>query len=229
MPFPCDICGTRDLCDRHEKRPHKCDDDGSEKSYGRKENLDRHRRKKHQKDRDCNEVEEYAPDLTNESLSTPQNSSMAGLPHKMPFTNPNSSNRLVYHADVESQVHDYRMPQHHGNQQGPPANLSYDYQDTLVSEQSPDFQLFNQPSYVTEVGNPGVATVTNPTLTHYQISQRSENPLTDTSCLAPEMTTSTHDYPSTFHAPQGHNSMLPDSADFNSSKSSLGVQLDYLK
>ncbi|KAG7403784.1 hypothetical protein Forpe1208_v016157 [Fusarium oxysporum f. sp. rapae] len=157
--------------ERHEERPHKCDDDGSEKSYGRKENRD-------QKDRDCNGVEEYASDLTNESLSTPQNSSMAGLSHKMPFTNPNSSNRPLYHSGVQSQAHN-RMPQHHGKQQGPPANLSYDHQDALVSERYTDFQLFNQISYVTE---------------------EVEQSLTDPSHSAPEIEALTDDYPSAFYA-----------------------------
>ncbi|EWZ78545.1 hypothetical protein FOWG_17238 [Fusarium oxysporum f. sp. lycopersici MN25] len=134
---------------------------------------------------------------------------MAGPPQQMPFTSPNHSNRLLYHADVESQVHDYRMPQHHGNQQGPPANLSYDYQDTLISEQSPDFQLFNQPSYVTEVGNPGVATETDLIPTHHQLSQEVEQSLTDPSYSAPEIETLTDDYPSAFYTAPVHDNILP--------------------
>ncbi|KAG7424513.1 Krueppel-like factor 11 [Fusarium oxysporum f. sp. raphani] len=61
---------------------------------------------------------------------------------------------------------------------------------------------------VTETGSPDVATITNLVPTHYQLSQEVEQPLTNLSCLAPEITTFTQNYSSTIYATPVHKSML---------------------
>ncbi|KAI8396380.1 hypothetical protein FOFC_20928, partial [Fusarium oxysporum] len=146
-----------------------------------------------QEDRNCNGVEEYASYLTNESLSTSQNSSTAGTPEQMPFMNPDSSNRLSHqatpHVDFESQVRDHSILQHHDNQHVPPANFPYEPETNFAPKQYEDVQLFYQTYCNTRAGNPGIATEAVSIPTHTGLSQEVEQPLTNPSHLAPETET----------------------------------------
>ncbi|KAF5704661.1 transcription factor medusa [Fusarium mundagurra] len=184
MTFTCETCG--------KELTRKSNDDGSGKSYGRKENLD-------QKDRDCNEVVEYASHLTNEFLSTAQKSSTAGLPQPMPFTNPNSSDRFSHpanpHVDFESQVRDHSILQHHDNQHMPPANFPDESEVNFAPKQYEDLQLFYQTYCNTQVGNPGFATEAVLIPTHCGLSQEVEEPHS-----APEAETLIGDCPSALFA-----------------------------
>ncbi|KAG7403481.1 hypothetical protein Forpe1208_v016429 [Fusarium oxysporum f. sp. rapae] len=148
----------------------------------------KHQRRSHQQGMNPNDINDCSSDSDDdESPSTPQHSSMTWLPHEMVSKNQGPPNRHLHRAsscaDFESQFHGHHMPQNYGNRQGMPTSVPHEYDGTPATEQQVHVQLVHrtaaiprQAYYVTEAGNPGVATMTSTTPPHYQLSQQVERP-----------------------------------------------------
>ncbi|KAF4973757.1 hypothetical protein FSARC_65 [Fusarium sarcochroum] len=170
----------------------------------------KHQRRSHQQGMNPNEIDDCSSDSEDdESPSTPQHSSMTWSPHDMVSMNqaiPNGPlHRSSSYADVESQVHAHHMPQQYGNRQG--LNVPHEYHGPPVSEQHPHVQLVHrttnmprQAYYVTEQGNPGVATMTSTVPPHYQLAQQVERPHMELPYSTSGIATSIQSSPSTFSA-----------------------------
>ncbi|KAH7228564.1 uncharacterized protein BKA55DRAFT_667889 [Fusarium redolens] len=170
------------------KRPYKCAHDGCSKSFCRKTTMVKHQRRSHQQGINPNDIDDCSSDSDDdESPSTPQHSSMTWSPHEMVSKNQGPPNghlhRASSYADFESQFNGHHMPQNYGNRQRIPASVPHEYGGTPAPEQHVHVQLVHrtvamprQAYYVTEAGNPGVATMTSTRPPHYQLSQQVERP-----------------------------------------------------
>ncbi|KAF5565023.1 zinc finger protein [Fusarium phyllophilum] len=204
------------------KRPYKCAHDGCSKSFCRKTTMVKHQRRSHQQGLNPNDIDDCSSDSDDdESPSTPQHSSMTWPPHEMVSMNQGAPggplHRASSYADFESQVHGHHMPQHYGNRQGIPASVPHEYHGTPVPEQHAHVQLVHraatmprQAYYVTEAGNPGVATMTSTVPPHYQLSQQVERPPMELPYSAPGIATSIQSSPSTFSATSVPSPMIPE-------------------
>ncbi|KAF5695765.1 zinc finger protein [Fusarium denticulatum] len=204
------------------KRPYKCAHDGCSKSFCRKTTMVKHQRRSHQQGMNPNDIDDCSSDSDDdESPSTPQHSSMTWSPHEMVSMNQGAPggplHRASSYADFESQVHGHHMPQHYGNRQGISASVPHEYHGTPVPEQHAHVQLVHraatmprQAYYVTEAGNPGVATMTSTVPPHYQLSQQVERPPMELPYSAPGIATSIQSSPSTFSATSVPSPMIPE-------------------
>ncbi|KAF5022377.1 hypothetical protein F66182_5578 [Fusarium sp. NRRL 66182] len=146
----------------------------------------KHQRRSHQQGMNPNDMDDLSSDSDDdESPSTPQHSAMTWSPHAMISMNQAVSNgslhRASSYADFESQVHAHQMPHQYGNRQGISASIPHEYHGPPVPEQHAHVQILHratnmprQAYYVTEQGNPGVATMTTTVQPHYQLSQQVE-------------------------------------------------------
>ncbi|KAM0349740.1 hypothetical protein ACHAPU_003569 [Fusarium lateritium] len=183
----------------------------------------KHQRRSHQQGMHPNDIDDCSSDSDDdESPSTPQHSSMTWSPHDMVHMNqvpPHGSlHRASSYADFESQVHNYHVPHGYGNRQGIPAGVPHEYHSSPVPEQHPHVQLVHRAStmprqayYVTEQGNPGVATMTNTVPSHYQLPhQVQQRPPMEMPYSAAGITTSIQSSPSTFSATSVPSPMVPE-------------------
>ncbi|KAL4727378.1 hypothetical protein ACLX1H_006290 [Fusarium chlamydosporum] len=155
-----------------------------------------------------------------ESPSTPQHSSMTWSPHDMVSMGqaPNGAlHRAASYADFESQVHGHHMPPQYGHRQGIPATVPHEYHGPTVPEPHAHVQLVHrsaamprQAYYVTEQGNPGVATMTSSLPAHYHLSQQVERPAMEMPYSTPGIPTSIQSSPSTFSATSVPSPMVQD-------------------
>ncbi|CAJ0552904.1 Ff.00g009820.m01.CDS01 [Fusarium sp. VM40] len=222
------------------KRPYKCAHDGCSKrqvsevsfspsptnmrpSFCRKTTMVKHQRRSHQQGMNPNDIDDCSSDSdSDESPSTPQHSSMTWSPHDMVHMNhvpPNGSlHRASSYADFESQVHNHHhMPQGYGPRQGIPASVPHEYRGSPVPEQHPHVQLVHRAStmprqayYVTEQGNPGVATMINAVPPHYQLSQQVQRPAIELPYSTSGIATSIQSSPSTFSVTSVPSPMVPE-------------------
>ncbi|KAH7179664.1 uncharacterized protein B0J16DRAFT_174784 [Fusarium flagelliforme] len=201
------------------KRPYKCAHDGCSKSFCRKTTMVKHQRRSHQQGMNPNDIDDCSSDSDDdESPSTPQHSSMTWSPHDMVAMGqpvPNGSlHRASSYADFESQVHGRHIPPHYGHRHGVPA---HEYHGPPVPDQQhAHVQLVHRTSamprqayYVTEQGNPGVATMTSSLPAHYHISQQVERPAMEMYSTS-GVPTSIQSSPSTFSATSVPSPMVQD-------------------
>ncbi|EKJ74805.1 hypothetical protein NXS19_001834 [Fusarium pseudograminearum] len=204
------------------KRPYKCAHDGCSKSFCRKTTMVKHQRRSHQQGMNPNDIDDCSSDSDDdESPSTPQHSSMTWSPHDMVSmgqTAPNGSlHRASSYADFESQVHGHHMPAHYAHRHGIPTTVPHEYHGHTVPDQHAHVQLVHraaaiprQTYYVTEQGNPGVATMTSSLPPHYHLSQHVERPAMEMPYSAPGIPTSIQSSPSTFSATSVPSPMVQD-------------------
>lgn len=193
-----------------------------ELSFCRKTTMVKHQRRSHQQGMNPNDIDDCSSDSDDdESPSTPQHSSMTWSPHDMVSmgqTAPNGSlHRASSYADFESQVHGHHMPAHYAHRHGIPTTVPHEYHGHTVPDQHAHVQLVHraaaiprQAYYVTEQGNPGVATMTSSLPPHYHLSQHVERPALEMPYSAPGIPTSIQSSPSTFSATSVPSPMVQD-------------------
>ncbi|KAF4979709.1 hypothetical protein FZEAL_4137 [Fusarium zealandicum] len=195
------------------KRPYKCAHDGCSKSFCRKTTMVKHQRRSHQQGMNPNDIlDDYSSDSEDdEPPSTPQHSAMAWSPQDMIPMNQSiphgSLHRSSSYADFEQQAHGHNLPQQYSSRQGVTSNAPPEFHGQSMSEHHANVQMLHRTSsmsrqayYLTDQGNPGVATMANPMQPHYHLSQQVERPPLELSYPASGVATSIQSSPSAFSA-----------------------------
>ncbi|KAM5357016.1 hypothetical protein ACJZ2D_016697 [Fusarium nematophilum] len=190
------------------KRPYKCAHDGCSKSFCRKTTMVKHQRRSHQQGMNPNDIlDDCSSDSDDdEPPSTPQHSAMTWSPQDMVPMNQampqGSLHRSASYADFE-QVHG--LPHEYSNRQGIPSNVQEFHGQPMPDHHAGVPMLHRttnmprQTYYVTDQGNPGVATM-NAVQPHYQLSQPVERPPLELPYPASGIATSIQSSPSAFSA-----------------------------
>jgi metal regulatory transcription factor 1 len=183
----------------------------------------KHQRRSHQRGLHPNEIlDDCTSDSeSGESPSTPKHAGMPWAPHGvMPnhhgMPHGHTMHRAASFADFGQQMNNYNMQQQYGHRHslsgGP-----HEYHGQPIHEQHPNVQMLHRTAsmpqhsyYVTETGNPGVATMnTNPMAPQYQVPrqqvERIEIPFS-----APGLATSIQSSPSSFSAASGRSPSTQD-------------------
>jgi hypothetical protein len=182
----------------------------------------KHQRRSHQQGMNPNDIDDCSPDSDDDkSPSTPQHSSTTWSPHNVMFMIELAHNSSFQHAssyaDLESQVHGHPMLRHSTPRHEIPNIVPAEYYGHTVPGQQAHDQLdhrataiLRQAYYVTEQGNPGVATTTSVFPTHYHLSQQVERPTVEMLYSASGIPTSIQSSPSTFSATSVPSLMVQD-------------------
>ncbi|KAJ4204022.1 hypothetical protein NW767_004882 [Fusarium falciforme] len=222
------------------KRPYKCAHDGCSKrqvktgmslipfanshsSFCRKTTMVKHQRRSHQQGMNPNDIlDDCSSDSDDdEPPSTPQHSGMTWSPQDMVPMNqgiPHGSlHRSASYADFEQQVHGQHLQQQYGGRQGLPPNVPHEFHGPPMPDHHAGVQMVHRPTnmprqayYVTEQGNPGVATMTSAVQPHYQLPQQVERPPMDIPYPASGIATSIQSSPSAFSATSVPSPMIPE-------------------
>lgn len=185
----------------------------------------KHQRRSHQRGLHPNEIlDDCTSDSeSGDSPSTPKHTGMSWPPHGMMGSHPGMSHGHTLHraasfADFGQQMHNYNLPPQYGHRHslsgGP-----HEFHGQQVQEQHPGVQMLHrtasmpqQPYYVTDSGNPGVATMnTNPMPGQYQVPrQQVERLPLEIPYSAPGITGSIQSSPSSFSAASGRSPSTQD-------------------
>ncbi|KAF7562389.1 hypothetical protein G7046_g1756 [Stylonectria norvegica] len=197
------------------KRPYKCAHDGCLKSFCRKTTMVKHQRRSHQQGLHPNDMlDDFSSDSdSGESVSTPQHESLAWTPQEMIPNNAtmppgHPMHRAASFADFGQNIHNYPI-QHYGQRQNITSGIPHDFHGQHVPQQHPGVQMLHrttsmpqQPYYVTDQINPGVASM-NAQSRHsqYQVSHpQVERPVVDIPYSTPGIAHSVRSSPSSFSA-----------------------------
>ncbi|KAF4468088.1 zinc finger protein [Fusarium albosuccineum] len=184
----------------------------------------KHQRRSHQQGMNPNDIlDDCSSDSDDdEPPSTPQHSAamtwspqdIVPLNHGIPH---GSLHRASSYADFDQHVHAQHLPPQYGNRQAIPSNVPHEFQGQHMPDHHAGVQMVHRPTnmprqayYVTEQGNPGVATMTNAVQPHYQLSQQVERPPLEVSYPSSGIATSIQSSPSAFSATSVPSPMVPE-------------------
>ncbi|EEU43952.1 uncharacterized protein NECHADRAFT_74286 [Fusarium vanettenii 77-13-4] len=183
----------------------------------------KHQRRSHQQGMNPNDIlDDCSSDSDDdEPPSTPQHSGMTWSPQDMVPMNqgiPHGSlHRSASYADFEQQVHGQHLQQQYGGRQGLPPHVPHEFHGPTMPDHHAGVQMVHRPTnmprqayYVTEQGNPGVATMTSAVQPHYQLPQQVERPPMDIPYPASGIATSIQSSPSAFSATSVPSPMIPE-------------------
>ncbi|KAI0479460.1 hypothetical protein GGR56DRAFT_379713 [Xylariaceae sp. FL0804] len=163
------------------KRPYRCAHEGCLKSFCRKTTMVKHQRRSHQRGMHLSDLDDFSSESDGgESPSTPQHDSLCWTPpphlgghhphHGGLQSHP--LHRAASFADFGQQLAEYEVPAPYGHRHSLSTGGAHEYHGTPVPEPHPaDVHMLHRtasmpqhPYYVTEQGNPAVATM-NPAAT----------------------------------------------------------------
>ncbi|TIC97061.1 Pair-rule protein odd-paired [Colletotrichum higginsianum] len=196
------------------KRPYKCAHDGCLKSFCRKTTMVKHQRRSHQRGHVGDILDDCTSDSdSGESPSTPKHANMQWPPHPqgvMAINHPGMGHAMSRAASYEYGQHmnGYQMQQQQQQQYGAHRHsLSggpHEFHGQSVHEQQHSAVMLQRtasmpqpPYFVTEQGNPGVATMNT---NMYAQVPRQQQQQVDIPYSAPGMNQSIQSSPSSFSA-----------------------------
>ncbi|KAI1088957.1 hypothetical protein F5B19DRAFT_485578 [Rostrohypoxylon terebratum] len=165
------------------KRPYKCAHDGCLKSFCRKTTMVKHQRRSHQRGIHSSEVDDFSSESDGgESPSTPK---QAGLPWPTnhlgghPTLQSHTLQRAASFADFGQHINEYNAQQQY-HRHSVSAGGSHEYHGEVVQQpQHPGVHMLHRTAsmpqhtfYVTEQGNPGVATMNTNPMQAYQMPRQ---------------------------------------------------------
>ncbi|KAK0372640.1 hypothetical protein CLIM01_09997 [Colletotrichum limetticola] len=207
------------------KRPYKCAHDGCLKrlnSFCRKTTMVKHQRRSHQRGLHPNELlDDCTSDSdSGESPSTPKHAGMQWPPQGvMAMNHPgmgHAMHRAASFADFGQHMNGYPMPQqqqqqHYGaHRHSLSSSGAHEVHGMVHDQQHPGVHMLQRTAsmgqhsyYVTEQGNPGVATMNTAMPQQYGQVPRQQQPQVDVPYSQPGMNQSIQSSPSSFSAASG--------------------------
>ncbi|KAI8634273.1 hypothetical protein F5Y19DRAFT_470456 [Xylariaceae sp. FL1651] len=190
------------------KRPYRCAHEGCLKSFCRKTTMVKHQRRSHQRGLHSSELDDFSSESDGgESPSTPRHLGMSWTPppHLGPGLHAHSLHRAASFADFGQQLDEYNHGQC-GHRHSISTEGAHEYHGSPVPEQHGGVQILHRtinmshhPYYVTEQGNPGVATMNTNPMQQYQVTrQQPERPLLEIPYSATNLNGSIQSSPSSF-------------------------------
>ncbi|KAH8677586.1 hypothetical protein BX600DRAFT_430930 [Xylariales sp. PMI_506] len=163
------------------KRPYKCAHDGCLKSFCRKTTMVKHQRRSHQRGIHSSELDDCTSESDGtESPSTPKMTEMHWPPVAMAGMHGHSIHRSSSFADFGQQMHSYGVQQQFAHRHSISTGAAHDFHGQPMHEQQhPNPHILHRtvsmpqhPHFVTEHGNPGVATMTTNPMPGYQVPRQ---------------------------------------------------------
>ncbi|KAK1639947.1 hypothetical protein BDP81DRAFT_447530 [Colletotrichum phormii] len=205
------------------KRPYKCAHDGCLKSFCRKTTMVKHQRRSHQRGLHPNELlDDCTSDSdSGESPSTPKHAGMQWPPQGVMAMNHHpgmghAMHRAASFADFGQHMNGYPMPQqqqqqHYGaHRHSLSSGGAHEVHGLVHEQQHPGVHMLQRTAsmgqhsyYVTEQGNPGVATMNTAMPQQYGQVPRQQQPQVDVPYSQPGMNQSIQSSPSSFSAASG--------------------------
>ncbi|KAI3327839.1 hypothetical protein HD806DRAFT_336970 [Xylariaceae sp. AK1471] len=190
------------------KRPYRCAHDGCLKSFCRKTTMVKHQRRSHQRGRLLLEGEDYfsSESDSGESPTTPRHIKMSWTPSPQGGLGlPDQTLHRATSFELGQPLVQYGVQAQYGHRHSISTSAAHEYHETPAPEHGGIQMLHNtinisqQPYYVTEQSNPGVATMnTNPMQQYLAGQQQTERTRREISCAATNLEGPIQNSPSSF-------------------------------
>ncbi|KAI1330763.1 hypothetical protein F5Y16DRAFT_342568 [Xylariaceae sp. FL0255] len=163
------------------KRPYRCAHDGCLKSFCRKTTMVKHQRRSHQRGMHYSELDDFSSESeSGEMPLTPPHSGLSWTPppHLGSELGGHALQRSASYSSLNQQINGCNVQIPYIHQNGPSSGVPHEYHGTPVSEHASVHMLQrtismpHHPYYVTEQGNPSVATMNTNQIQSFQVPSR---------------------------------------------------------
>ncbi|KAI1498611.1 hypothetical protein F5X99DRAFT_316119 [Biscogniauxia marginata] len=193
------------------KRPYRCAHEGCLKSFCRKTTMVKHQRRSHQRGLHSSEIDDFSSESdSGESPSTPKHPGMSWSPAHLTPGHPGLQGHTIHRAasfaDFGQHIHEYNVQSQYAHRHSISTGGPHEYHGQPIQESHPGVHMLHRTAsmpqhtyYVTEQGNPGVATMNTNPIQPYQVPrQQAERPLLEIPYTTAGMAGSIQSSPTTF-------------------------------